>query len=199
MHLYQVLAQKVDEWRKNGYPHDSFPVIAEILQWAGNPEGAGFRLRPPQARALETYWYLRLVENTPHILDLYRKYFPQKRDLIAALGISPQAFESVDYELASLWDKIKSDDAFVRQFRLEALRETINLRYPSYILALAMGASKTALIGSIYATEFALAFEYPEASFVQNALVFAPGKTIIESLREFAQEPYDRILSPSGH
>ena len=27
-------------------------------------------LRAPQLRALETYWYLRLVEGTPHVLDL---------------------------------------------------------------------------------------------------------------------------------
>ena len=45
-----------------------------------------------------------------------------------------------------------------------------------------MGAGKTILIGAIFATEFAMAFEYPDGPFVQNALVFAPGKTIIESL-----------------
>jgi hypothetical protein len=34
---------------------------------------------------------------------------------------------------------------------------------------------------------------------VQNALVFAPGRTIIESLRELAQIPYDRLLPPRMH
>ncbi len=57
-----------------------------------------------------------------------------------------------------------------------------------------MGAGKTVLIGAIIATEFAMALEYPDGPFVQNALVFAPGKTIIESLRELAEIPYDRIL-----
>jgi len=37
---------------------------------------------------------------------------------------------------------------------LEALRETLNLSFPSYILALAMGAGKTILMGAIAATEF---------------------------------------------
>ena len=52
-----------------------------------------------------------------------------------------------------------------------------------------MGAGKTILIGAIVATEFAMALEYPDGPFVQNALVFAPGKTIIESLRELARFP----------
>ena len=196
MHLYQALAQRVDQWRTQGYPHPDYPVIGEILEWAANPEGAGFRLRLPQVRALETYWYLRLVEGTPHIVDLYRKLFPKKADLLAALGIPQTAFERADYDLDALWGSIKTDDAFVREFRLEALRETLTLDYPSYILALAMGAGKTILIGAIFATEFAMALEYPDGPFVQNALVFAPGKTIIESLRELAATRFDRILPP---
>ena len=80
-----------------------------------------------------------------------------------------------------------------------ALRETLTLPYSSYILALAMGAGKTILIGAIIATEFAMADEYPDGSFVQNALVFAPGKVILESLRELLAARYERILPPRFH
>ena len=59
-----------------------------------------------------------------------------------------------------------------------------------------MGAGKTKLIGAIFATEFAMSLEYHADPFVQNALVFALGKTIIESLRELAETEYDRILPP---
>ena len=45
------------------------------------------------------------------------------------------------------------------------------LDYPSYILALAMGAGKTALIGAIIATEFAMALEYPDGPFVQRSIL----------------------------
>ncbi len=50
--------------------------------------------------------------------------------------------------------------------------------YPNYIFALTMGTGKTILMATIVATEFAMAQEYaePEAPFVQNALIFAPGK-----------------------
>ena len=62
-----------------------------------------------------------------------------------------------------------------------------------------MGAGKTALIGAIIATEFAMAMEYPNGPFIQNALVFAPGTTIIQALRELAEIPYGRILPPRLH
>ncbi len=77
----------------------------------------------------------------------------------------------------------------------EALRETLSLSYPSYILALAMGAGKTILTGTIIATEFAMALEYPDnTNFVKNALVFAPGKTILGALKELSDIPYEKIL-----
>ena len=196
MHLYEQIAKGVDEWRRKRYPCEEYQVITEILDWAGNPDGEGFRLRRAQMRALETYWYVRLIEGTPHVFDLYQKAFTTRADLISALGVPPPAFEQADYDIEALWQKVKTEDNFVRQFKLEALRETLTLDYPSYILALAMGAGKTVLIGAIFATEFAMALEYPDGPFVQNALVFAPGKTIIESLRELAETPYNRILPP---
>ncbi len=196
MHLHKVLAQRVSQWRAQRHAHGDYPAISEILEWSAYPEGSGFRLRPPQQRALETYWYLRLQENTPHILELYRSLFPKKADFIAALGIPDDAFKRADYDVDTLLTMTKGDDAFTKEFRLDALCETLSLSYPSYILALAMGAGKTALIGAIYATEFAMAMEYPDGPFVQNALVFAPGLTIIESLRELSALPYDRILPP---
>jgi len=196
--LFQCLTARVQEWRDKQYLVEEYPTIAEILDWAKAPDGSGFQLRKPQIRALETYWYLRLVENTPHIVALYRNLIPKQSDLLSALGLQHEDIKSfvLDNSMDALLGRIKTDDDFVRQYRLESLRETLTLNYPSYILALAMGAGKTALIGAIIATEFAMALEHPEGPFVQNALVFAPGTTIIESLRELAQIPYERILPP---
>jgi hypothetical protein len=82
----------------------------------------------------------------------------------------------------------------VKKYKLEAVRETLTLAYPSYILALAMGAGKTVLIGTIIATEFAMALEYPDGPFVNNALVFAPGKTILGALKELSDIPFEKLL-----
>jgi len=202
-HLHQEIATRVAAWRSGGYPCPEFPAIAQVLEWAREGDAGALRyLRRPQLQALEAYWYLRLVENTPHIADLYRNVYPPADNLaglLEALGIPDAAFKTANYSIERLWDRIESDDNFVRDFALQSLRETLTLGYPSYILALAMGAGKTILIGAIVATEFAMALEYPSGPFVQNALVFAPGKTIIESLRELAEIPYEKLLPPRLH
>ncbi|MFM8442030.1 MAG: hypothetical protein ACKN9W_01670 [Methylococcus sp.] len=196
--LHEIIATRVDAWRTQDYPCTDFPAIAEILQFAFDDEQSGQLryLRKAQFRALEVYWYLRLVEGSPKIPELYERLFPKKPQRRGALGISSKAFEEADYDFAVLFDRIRTDNAFVRANKLESLRETLTLDYPSYILALAMGAGKTILIGTIVATEFAMAQEYPDGPFVQNALVFAPGKTIIESLREISDIRYDQIIPP---
>ena len=196
-HLHQKLARCVADWRKQGWPCEQFPAVAEIFEWNLDAETGALRyLRPPQMRALEVYWYLRLIKSTPHVLDLYREFYPRTSDLLKALGLEQSEIRDyvVDRGIEALWHRIESDDHFVADFRLQSVRETLALAYPSYILALAMGAGKTVLIGAIIATEFAMALEYPDGPFVQNALVFAPGKTIIESLRELAEVPYEKIL-----
>lgn len=197
--LYSIISTNVDTWRKAGYPCEEYPLISEILEWCYEPEtGTSRFLRKPQIRALETYWYLRLVEKTPHIFDLYKKYYQKTPQLLNELGLDNQNIKDfvLDEGKEALWNRIKTDDIFVRDYKLEALRETLTLDYPSYIFALAMGAGKTILIGAIIASEYAMAMEYPNGSFIQNALVFAPGNTIIESLRELSVIPYNAILPP---
>jgi hypothetical protein len=200
MELYKILKTKVLEWRENNYKSD-FPAISEILNFNFSEQNGELRfLRRAQFEALETYWYLRLVEGTPHVFDLYKRCFTGK-ELFESLGLE-KIVENIPEDLITeefvkgIIDKIMNDYDFVKQHKLEALRETLLLKYPSYILALAMGAGKTILIGSIIATEFAMALEYPESNFVKNALVFAPGKTILGALKELSDIPYDKILPP---
>ncbi|MDX9708413.1 MAG: hypothetical protein RBT64_02565, partial [Trichloromonas sp.] len=106
--LYQLLAEKVRLWREAGYPCGKFPAIGEILRFqTADDSGGNLRfLRPPQFRALEVYWYLRLVANTPHILDLYKAGYRKKVDLKNALGISQKAFEEADCEVEPLLARI---------------------------------------------------------------------------------------------
>jgi hypothetical protein len=213
--LHEALATRVAGWRADGYPSGRFPAIAEILNFAIEnedpaapfPATGNLRyLRAAQLRALEVYWYLRLVVGTPKIPALYRDLFPGT-DRLDALGLAGEEFLRLALELGgidALVGRIATDDVFAREHRRDALRETLDLAYPSYILALAMGAGKTILIGAIVATEFAMAIEYPDAAdngtpFVENALVFAPGTTILEALRELADTSFERILPPRLH
>ena len=206
MNLHERIKIEVTNWKKKSYP-SGYSAISEILEWqilnGKNGSSALRYLRKPQLEALEVYWYLRLGKNTPHIFDLYKNLISDPYDLLSAFGI-PVSHEKITRLLAqggaeAVIKKIKTDDEFVRQFRLNAVRETLTLAYPSYILALAMGAGKTVLIGSIIATEFAMALEYPDGPFVKNALVFAPGKTILGALKELSDVPYEKILPPRLH
>jgi len=198
MTLHNILKSKVVEWRKSNYLSD-FPIISEIFNFNFHSETGNLHfLRKAQFEALETYWYLRLVEKTPHIFDLYKRVL-QPRELLHSLSINLIQEDLTDILLNgdgmdSIFEMIRNDDDFVRKYRLETLRETLSLTYPSYILALAMGAGKTILIGTIIATEFAMALEYLEDNFVKNALVFAPGKTILGALKELSDVPYEKIL-----
>ena len=195
--LYQILSEKVTAWREAGYACDEYPAIAEVLEFQMLADNKALRfLRKPQIRSLEIYWYLRLVAGTPRMIEYYQQLFPKARELREALGMSHEAIRDYveDYGMDELWKHIRTDDDFARKYMLDALRESLMLDYPSYIFALAMGAGKTILIGAILATEFAMAMEYPDGPFVENALVFAPGKTIIQSLRELSEIPYEQIL-----
>ncbi|KAB2874779.1 MAG: restriction endonuclease subunit R [Burkholderiaceae bacterium] len=200
-YLYQVLSQCVDTWRTANYPCDDFPAIREILEFAlEDGESGQLRyLRRAQLRSLETYWYLRLVLKTPKIPDLYESLFDDLPDRLDAMGVNEKLFREAKYNYTALIARVRDDNQFVRDNHLESLRESLTLDYPSYILALAMGAGKTILMGSIVATEFAMAMEYPDGPFVQNALIFAPGKTILSALRELSDVPYERLLPPRMH
>ncbi len=92
--LFDQLKESAFEWRKGGYACDEYSLIGEILAWqmeseteTGEPT---FKfLREPQFLALETYWYVRLKLGTPHILDLYKRYYGHdKKIFFDSLGIS---------------------------------------------------------------------------------------------------------------
>lgn len=133
--LHERLAERVRDWRVAGYPADC-PAIAEILEYAveGEEDGRPFPasgwlrfFRAPQLRALETYWYLRLVERTPHIGHLYASLYPRDGERLDALGLGGDfARIALDEGGAdALLRRIRTDDAFAAEHRLDALRETL--------------------------------------------------------------------------
>lgn len=69
--------------------------------------------------------------------------------------------------------------------------------YPNYIYALTMGLGKTILMGTCIFYEFLLANKYPkDKRFCHNALVFAPDKTVLESLREIMTFDKTKVVPP---
>ncbi len=208
--LFRDLKEATISWRENGYPCEDHPYISFILSHQTRDARETLKedeaielkyLREPQFLALEIYWYVRLILKTPKIVDLYKHFYGNdKSEFFDAIGLplSPDAFDYATID--QVMEKVKHDQEFVKRKRADALHESIRLEYPSYILALAMGAGKTVLIGTIISTEFAMSIRYPdsEIKFMRNALVFAPGTTIIESLRELSDLAYEEILPPDA-
>ncbi len=206
-HLYEKLHEDTLNWRKDGYPCQDYPLIGEVLRYQFEGETDNHvqlkYLREPQFQSLELYWYIRLGLNTPHIVDLYKHYYDTTddiRDFCEAFGIPITRNEAMLIQnVDAIIDLVKEKPEFFKQKDIDPVYEAVTLPYPSYIFALAMGTGKTVLIGTIIATEFAMALRYPEDNFMKNALVFAPGTTIIQSLREISDIPFDQILPPSLH
>ena len=204
MTISELLRNRVYKWRTDGYP-SAYPALSEILDFNYIEDENRNRiprfLRRAQVEALETYWYLRVVEKTPLMKDLYQKLASDPAELLKILEINLPSDEIVRLSihgnlLDTIFKQIITDELFCKKYKLEAVRETLSLPYPSYILALAMGSGKTLLIGAIIATEFSLAFEYHNGFFVKNALVFAPGKTILGALKNISDIHFEEILPP---
>ena len=196
--LHDRIAEDVARWRAEGYPCSRYPIIKHLLayQWDEREETTRY-LRAAQMQALETYWFLRLEKETPRFMALYKSYY-EGEDLLKVLGV-PYHSSIISYTSAV---KYIEDCAEKKEKEIplsETFRESYHLQYPSYIFALTMGAGKTVLIGAIIATEFSMSLEYPDGNFMKNALVFAPGTTIIESLRELSDIPYESILPEDNY
>ena len=57
--------------------------------------------------------------------------------------------------------------------------------YPNYIFALTMGTGKTILMATCIFYEFLLGNKFEkDVRYCHNALVFAPDKTVLQSLKE---------------
>ena len=116
------LKERVKNWREEGYP-SNYPILSEIFDYNLYEDEFGNKnlryLRRAQFEALETYWYLRVVEKTPHIFELYKKFYDDPVELLKALGIHLKSEDIIKLMsqggLNSIFEKISYDDVFVKQ------------------------------------------------------------------------------------
>ena len=128
-HLFEKLREDTLNWRKEEYPSQNYPLIGEILRHQFEGEAGDCvhlkYLREPQFQSLELYWYIRLVLETPHIVNLYRHYYDTGdiRDFCEAFGIplSPQ-------ELILNWDV----DTIINL--VENNPEFVKLNFPDFVI-----------------------------------------------------------------
>lgn len=145
-----------------------------------DPENGTAFLRPPQFEALEMYVFLKEhLDNKPA-----HELFEMWRD-------SAGKFEGRDQLSLFEAENRATYDALFSRMRRHARS------YANYIFALTMGTGKTILMATCIFYEFLLANKYPkDERYCHNALVFAPDKTVLQSLREIQTFDMGKVVPP---
>lgn len=134
-------------------------------------------LRQPQFEALEIYVFLKEYLNNAPVHEIFDDWAYAK-DKFKGRTYAERSGQIVQEDL------LKQN--FREQYEIVFKRMKANARdYSNYIFALTMGTGKTILMATCIFYEFILANKFPkDKRYCKNALVFAPDKTVLQSLRE---------------
>ena len=144
-------------------------------------------LRQPQFEALEIYIFLKEYQDNKKIHDIFTDWYERKNGFEKRDDMGLDKNEQMSW-LALEVDQYKSVFARMKKFELT---------YANYIFALTMGTGKTILMATCIFYEFLLANKFPkDKRFCHNAIVFAPDKTVLESLREIQTFDKSKVIPP---
>lgn len=152
-----------------------------------NPENVSAYLRTPQYEALEMYIFLKEFLDNARIHKIFEDWyhktnkFAGRKDVGLVgeqLGIFGR-FDDAQYK--SVFDRMRQNDGL----------------YSNYIFALTMGTGKTILMATCIFYEFILSNKFPkDPRFCHNALVFAPDRTVLQSLKEIQTFDMRLVVPP---
>lgn len=152
-------------------------------------------LREPQFEALEIYVFIKEYLYNQSVKDMFADWYNKKGGFELRDPFSKRIEDRNDSEnlLFKLIDDMTADvynDVF-DQLSVQ------NESYPNYIYALTMGLGKTILMATCIFYEFILAYKFPkDDKYCHNALVFAPDKTVLQSLREIKTFDMKKVVPP---
>ena len=152
-------------------------LTKKFLAYNDKDENPDAFLRKPQFEALEMYVFVKEFMNNKQVYEMFDDW-RNKRD----------RFSDASYYALGKGGQMRLEDLEVNQAHTDTLFKQMKKyreNYPNYIYALTMGLGKTILMATCIFYEFLLAKKYPkDKRFCHNALVFAPDKTVLQSLRE---------------
>ena len=164
-------------------------LTKKFLDYNDKTKNFNAYLRAPQFEALEIYVFLKEFCGNPQIYDLFDKWYKREGDFAAETvytvnrgdGTQLSMYDSAAVNYKAVFDSMRS----------------VATSYPNYIYALTMGLGKTVLMATCIFYEFLLANKYPKDSrYCHNALVFAPDKTVLQSLREIVTMEKELVVPP---
>lgn len=172
-------------------------LTRKFLAYNDREENPSAFLRLPQFEALEMYVFIKEFMGNPQVYQMFddwrnrrdrfsdASYYAVRRDGQMSLLDLGRTFDGRQVYLPD--EVAKQTDILFKQ--MKKYKE----EYPNYIYALTMGLGKTILMATCIFYEFLLANKYPrDKRFCHNALVFAPDKTVLQSLREIIT--FDKTL-----
>ena len=131
-------------------------------------ENATSFLRTPQFEALEMYVFLKEYLGNAKLHQVFDDWTRKEGRFEGRAAFGEGLFED-EKSYQKVFQQLKG---FERA-------------YPNYIFALTMGTGKTILMATCIFYEFLLANKFPkDERYCHNAIVFAPDKTVLQSLRE---------------
>lgn len=163
-------------------------LTRKFLAYNDSTENSHAFLRKPQFEALEMYVFVKEFMNNKQVYEMFDDW-RHRRD----------RFSDASYYSVGKGGQIRLFDAPTEKQTDTLFKQMKKYRegYPNYIYALTMGLGKTILMATCIFYEFLLAKKYPrDKRFCHNALVFAPDKTVLQSLREIMTFDKTNVVPP---
>lgn len=148
-------------------------------------------LRRPQFEALEMYVFLKEYLDNRHLYEIFDDWHKKQGKFEGRIDVGINQKTGQFALFGPVEDNVGEDKQLYRQVfkQIKAFQQA----YPNYIFALTMGLGKTILMATSIFYEFLLANKYPkDERYCHNALVFAPDKTVLQSLKEI--QVFDKSL-----
>lgn len=146
-------------------------------------------LRRPQFEALEIYVFLKEYLDNQPIYEIFEEWYHREGPFSSRGEVA-----GMDGNLALSEQFLFNADSYEKTFKKMKASSQI---YSNYIFALTMGVGKTLLMATCIFYEFLLANKFPDDKrFCHNALIFAPDKTVLQSLREIESFDFSKVMRP---
>ena len=161
-------------------------LTKKFLAYNDPDENESAFLRRPQFEALSMYIFIKEFTANSHVYSMFDDWINHKNIFSDAKyythgGQINFIDEAMKEQTQPLFNKMKQ----------------YSENYPNYIYALTMGLGKTILMATCIFYEFLLAKKYPDDKlFCHNALIFAPDKTVLQSLREIMTFDKSKVVPP---
>ncbi len=163
-------------------------LTKKFLAYNDKEENPDAFLRKPQFEALEMYVFIKEFLDNQQVYEIFDDWRNHRNDFAdtSYYSINKNGQISVYEEPTA-----KQTDVIFKQ--MQKYQEN----YSNYIYALTMGLGKTILMATCIFYEFLLAKKNPkDKRYCHNALVFAPDKTVLQSLKEIMTFDKTKVVPP---